>query len=122
MVKDITFDDLDFDVSLSCNPFRRYIGYILDDVIVGYIEYNDIYDTIDIVNVFVKEDFRRRGIGFSLMDYLINHGFDKKNITLEVNVNNKGAINLYRKCGFVVTAIRKGYYNGVDGYLMERLL
>lgn len=122
MVKEVSFDDLNFNISMSCNPFRKFIGYILDGVILGYIEYNDIYETIDIVNVFVREDARRRGIGFSLMNYLIVNNSDKRNITLEVNVNNRSAINLYEKCGFVITAIRKGYYNGVDGYLMERVL
>ena len=41
-------------------------------------------------------------------------------ITLEVNKENIPAIKLYRKLGFKDVAIRKGYYNGVDGILMER--
>ena len=41
-------------------------------------------------------------------------------LSLEVNINNQFAIKLYNKYGFEVVVIRKGYYNGVDGYLMER--
>ena len=43
-----------------------------------------------------------------------------KSITLEVNKNNIPALNLYKKFAFHEVAIRKGYYNGVDGILMER--
>ena len=42
-----------------------------------------------------------------------------ENITLEVRVSNKVAINLYKSCGFNVVATRKRYYeNGEDAYLM----
>ena len=43
-----------------------------------------------------------------------------KSISLEVNVNNLYAIKLYENFGFKKVAIRKGYYNGIDGFLMER--
>ena len=43
-----------------------------------------------------------------------------KSITLEVNKNNIPALNLYKKFNFNEVAIRKGYYNGIDGILMER--
>ena len=41
-------------------------------------------------------------------------------INLTVVADNESAIRCYEKNGFVKTAIRKGYYNGVDGILMER--
>ena len=43
-----------------------------------------------------------------------------KSITLEVKIDNFPAIHLYEKYGFEKKAIRKGYYNGIDGILMER--
>ena len=43
-----------------------------------------------------------------------------KNITLEVKIDNTPAIKLYKKFDFEEVALRKGYYNGVDGILMER--
>ena len=45
-----------------------------------------------------------------------------KNITLEVKEDNEPAIKLYKKHGFEQTATREGYYNGVDGLLMERTI
>ena len=43
-----------------------------------------------------------------------------KNITLEVKIDNYPAIKVYEDNGFKMVAIRKGYYNGIDGILMER--
>ena len=43
-----------------------------------------------------------------------------KNITLEVKKDNLPAIHLYKSAGFEEKAIRKGYYQGIDGILMER--
>ena len=52
------------------------------------------------------------------MDYFIN--LVDKDISLEVRENNDPAIKLYKKYGFEEVAVRKGYYNGIDGLLMER--
>ena len=46
--------------------------------------------------------------------------FVKKDITLEVEETIESAIHLYEKNGFSKKAIRKGYYQGIDGILMER--
>ena len=39
---------------------------------------------------------------------------------LSCKKSNDSAIHLYEKYGFEKKAIRKGYYNGIDGILMER--
>ena len=44
-----------------------------------------------------------------------------KNITLEVNINNKNAILLYNSLGFKEATKRKGYYNGEDALLMLKV-
>ena len=119
MIKEISFESLkDFNIKETTNPFTKYIAYV-DEKILGYIEYNDIYETIDIVNIFVKENKRREGIGEKLLRFLMNENKDKNNITLEVNKENEPALNLYKKLGFKIVGTRKGYYKGIDGYLME---
>ena len=45
---------------------------------------------------------------------------EKKDITLEVKKDNYSAIKVYESKGFETKAVRKGYYNGLDGLLMER--
>ena len=41
-----------------------------------------------------------------------------KDITLEVNINNIPAINLYKKYNFEEVGIRKKYYNNVEDALI----
>ena len=46
---------------------------------------------------------------------------DLKDITLEVNINNTSAINLYKKYNFKEVGIRKKYYNNLDDALIMTL-
>lgn len=109
----------DIKSDLINNPFSHYIVY-LDNSIQGFINYYLMYDRIEIANFNVLDKYQHQGIGTKLLEYLINKYTGKvNNITLEVRCDNK-AINLYQKWGFKKTAIRKDYYNGIDGILMER--
>lgn len=105
------------------NPFMRIVVYLIDDKVVGFINYYEIYDRIEIANFNVLDYFQNKGIGTCLINFVIDKYKEKcKNITLEVRKDNKNAINLYKKVGFVEKAIRKNYYNDVDGILMEKEL
>ena len=90
--------------------------------IIGFINYYDLYDRFELSYIEVKSEFRNKKIGSYLIEHLIKIGTERniENITLEVNINNINAIKLYKKYDFKEVAIRKGYYDGVDGYLMER--
>lgn len=105
------------------NPFSNYLLYILDNKIVGFINYYMIYERLEIAEFNVLEEFQNKGFGNELLDFLIEkyHGI-KTNITLEVRCDNEKAIYLYEKKGFKKKALRKNYYNGVDGILMEKEL
>ncbi len=48
----------------------------------------------------------------------ITNDYTVDNITLEVSMLNKNAINLYEKLGFKKIAVRKNYYKDSDGILM----
>ncbi len=101
------------------NPYTHYLIY-QDNEIYGYINYYLIYDRIEIANFDVLKDYQNKGIGTKLLGYLIDKYKDINNITLEVRCDNDIAINLYKKMGFKEVGRRKGYYNGIDGILMER--
>lgn len=105
---------------LENNPFSKYMLYLIDNKIVGFINYYLMYEKIEIENFNVLLDYQNKHIGTNLIKYLIDkyNGFD--NITLEVKENNSKAIHIYEKMGFKKVATRKGYYNGIDGILMER--
>lgn len=124
MIKEVSSKDLSLfndDLNISDSPFRKRIGYYIDDVIVGYLIYDLLYDRVEIVNIYVLDKYRNNKIGTLLLKYLVDLCEKNNiiNITLEVKVSNVYALNLYNNFGFVKKAIRSGYYNGEDGYLME---
>lgn len=117
-VNDITYLNCLSDYKVTLNPFNKIIGYYINDLLVAFLDYSVMYEKIEINYIFVVNEYRRKNIAYNLIKYIIdNYKFD--NITLEVNINNINAINLYKKLGFKVISIRKNYYDGIDGYLME---
>ena len=105
---------------LENNPYGYYLILIEEDKITGYIYYSDIYERAEINRFEVKITHRNCGKGNELLKHLIEKL--QKNITLEVKQTNASAIHLYEKNGFKKVAIRKGYYKGIDGILMERTM
>ena len=91
---------------------------MIDNKAVGYLYYSDIYDRCEINQIEVEKIHRNCGIATKLIKKLTETV--DKSITLEVRVDNYPAISLYKKFNFVEKAIRKGYYKGIDGILMER--
>lgn len=111
--------EADVKKELSTNPFAKYLVYLDSNKVIGYIYYSDIYERCEINQIEVMLDKRNCGIGTMLIKELISSV--NKGITLEVRIDNYPAIKLYEKFGFEKKAIRKGYYNGVDGILMEKI-
>ncbi len=99
------------------NPYFKLL-VIEDNEVIGYLYYSEIYERIEINQIEVEESYRNKGYGTKLLDYLINNS--DKSITLEVRKDNYPAIALYKKFNFKEVALRKNYYNGIDGILMER--
>ena len=117
-IKDIDFINSLSDYKVTLNSFSNVIGYYINDKIIGYLDYSVMYEKIEINYIFVIDEYRRKGFAYSLIKYVIDK-YNFENITLEVNVNNVSAINLYKKLGFKIVGTRKKYYDGIDGYLME---
>jgi len=106
------------DISVN-NPYLR--GIILEkNKKMGFILYEDIYDRAEIDYIYIFPKYQNKKYGSKILSYLIKVLNDRKNITLEVNVNNEFAIKLYKKYGFKIISIRKKYYKNEDGYLMIR--
>lgn len=115
-------NEMDIVNDFESNIFSKYFIYLEKSNIIGFINYYDLYDRFEIANIVVLKNKRNKKVGSNLMQHLINIGIEKeiKNITLEVRTDNQNAIMLYKKYGFEDVAIRKSYYNGIDGILMER--
>lgn len=71
------------------------------------------FDTADVMNVSVKEDYRRKNIAFDLLNKLFDEGrkIGVKDFTLEVRAGNNPARKLYEKLGFVLEGMRPGFYS-----------
>lgn len=103
---------------------NKVIGYIMcrvEDSIVLSFPLRRIKRG-HIVSFAVLPEYRRRGVGSRLLKEAINalkeiyHCVD---VYLEVRISNHEAINLYRKFGFTVAQIKRGYYrDGEDAYEM----
>lgn len=102
-------------------PISIVIVYEDNDKIVGFLHATVLYEIVDIINIVVDHDHRRQKIASSLIDYLLSElTSDVKLMTLEVNVNNHGAIKLYELFGFEIVNKRENYYGDQDAYLMGR--
>ena len=116
---DNTFIDKDLVIDeLENNPFAKILVLIENNEVIGYIYYSDIYERAEINQFEINEIHRSCGKGNFLLKKMIEAV--EKDISLEVRENNIPAISLYEKNGFEKKAIRKGYYKGIDGILMER--
>ena len=78
------------------------------------------------MNVAVSPDYRRQGIGESLMvalgETLAQKGIES--LTLEVRASNEAAISLYDRLGYTQIGRRPNYYTdpGEDALIMRKEL
>ena len=106
------------------NPASMYIVAIDEqNNVVGYAGIWQPIDEAHITNIVTKKDKRKNNVATKMLEKLIEIVKQRnlKNITLEVNVNNVPAINLYKKYNFEEVGIRKKYYNGIDDAIIMTL-
>lgn len=104
------------------NENSKYVVAKLNDEIVGFAGIKIIIDEADIMNIAVRTDKRKLGIGSLLLENLVSLARNLKctSITLEVNENNLPAIRLYEKFNFKKIGLRKKYYNNTDNAIIMR--
>ena len=80
--------------------------------VAGYVSTARALDEIQIINVAVRADRKRRGYGKALLDALDLYceGNSIEQISLEVRESNSAAIALYEKCGYINAGLRKNFY------------
>ena len=102
------------------SPYVKYIEYIEEDKVLGYLEIRLVDGVLDIMNLFVNEEDRRKGIATELMNKMIQEE-NYSRIMLEVNENNDSAIRLYNKLGFKEISLRDRYYGEDTAIIMEKV-
>ncbi len=85
--------------------------------LVGYVIAKITYPETHILNLTVKKNFRKKGIGKSLIELIISEARlrSSENILLEVRVGNFEAQSLYEKYNFQIIGTRKNYYESENG-------
>ena len=81
--------------------------------IAGYIVARETAGELHINNFAVRSEFRRRGIGATLLNQVLDEARQRKATAafLEVRSSNHSAQALYEKCGFRAIARRVNYYS-----------
>jgi len=101
---------------------HRAVGEHGRQYIVGLTGFWIIAGEAHIINIAVRQPYRRQGIGELLLISLIDLAIEKdaQLITLEVRASNNAAQSLYYKYGFNIKGIRRGYYsdNREDAVIM----
>ena len=101
------------------------LGLELANLIIGICVLHVIHDEAQINYFVVSKNFRKRGFGSYLMNYLIK-SCEKLNINkllLEVSQSNLIAENFYSSFDFSTVGLRENYYkDGSDALLKEKKL
>ena len=91
--------------------------YVLENL-SGFFVIQDGLDDSFLMNIVVDKSLRGKGLGKKLLKKCIE--ITKNNrILLEVEENNKSAINLYKSFGFKEISRRKNYYKDKTAIIME---
>ena len=106
-----------FNTEIKNDVFSKIIVFE-HDKILGFISYSIIYERAELNYIAVDKQYRKQGIAKELMNYMIEDIKNLDNITLEVDIKNEAAIQLYKKFGFEIEAKRENYYDDSDAYLM----
>ena len=94
------------------NRLSLWLVSLDGEKVTGYVGSQTVLGWTDLMNIAVHPDYRRQGIGETLvralMDKLKEQGSEC--LTLEVRASNDSAKALYYKLGFQEVGRRKNYY------------
>ena len=107
---------------LKDNEYARYLCLELNEQVIGYMGLWFILDEGHITNIAITPNYRGQRWGEflmrSVMEKMAEQGMER--MTLEVRVSNSSAQSLYKRLGFTIAGVRKGYYadNQEDAIIM----
>lgn len=88
------------------------LGIRIDGQLVAYMAFSLIADEMEILNLAVHPDYRKKRLGSALMDraFAICRTKGVSKSFLDVKESNIPAIAMYRKYGYEQFGVRKRYY------------
>ena len=95
------------------NELSLWLVAVEDGRVLGYVGSQTVLGESDMMNLAVRPDFRRRGIGRALVEALCEALRVEKavSLTLEVRASNEAAKALYAALGFTSVGCRPRYYS-----------
>lgn len=98
--------------SLSATGMMAWVAES-EGAIAGFLVARRIGGDLEILNLAVRPEARRRGIGHALIQFAFAWGkqFDAKSTFLEVRASNRVALRFYKQHGFEETGRRPLYYS-----------
>jgi len=91
-------------------------GYVLrapSGAVAAFCTVWVVQDEVHINNVAVDPEHRGRGVGLSLLRFVLRLAAElgARRATLEVRRSNAAALKLYKRLGFQVAGVRRNYYS-----------
>jgi len=116
-------EDAPFELLLLADPSEKLVKEYLrrsqcfiainnDEVIGVIVLIRTRPETIEIVNVAVREDHHNKGIGKKLVLFAIDKAREQNMKTIEIGTGNCGwsQLALYQKCGFRITGVDRDFF------------
>ena len=103
----------------------KVVVLFLSSLVVGICVFHVVLDEAQINFFVINQNYRKKGYGTHLMNYLIKQCeiLNINKLLLEVSLSNTTAEKFYSRFDFRTVGIRKNYYkDGSDALLKEKNL
>src|SRR2546428_15345 len=131
IIRPLTCDETaPYDLLLLADPSREIVDEYLNrgvcfvsesnnEIVGEFVLIPTVSNTMEIINIAVKEEYQGRGISKSLIEKAIDEAKKLKVKTIEIGTGNSsvGQLLLYQKCGFRISGIEKDYF--INNYAEE---
>ncbi|HEX5038193.1 MAG TPA: ribosomal protein S18-alanine N-acetyltransferase [bacterium] len=120
----LAIESASFPTPFTINLFRMELNlnvahlFVIrkDGKVIGYIDFWRVGPEVHLITIGVQPDFRRRGVGTKLIEFML--GEARKNrvetVSLDVRPSNAAGLKLYQKFGFRQAGVRRRYYQDND--------
>ncbi len=107
--------EIDFSRMIMALDYENTAGFIVVWLAPGEVQIN---------NIAVAPEHRRKGIALSLIGHVCDEAFHpgREKVILEAREDNIPALKLYAMAGFTRTGHRPDYYGNSGAILMEKRL
>jgi ribosomal-protein-alanine N-acetyltransferase len=91
--------------------------------VIGFICFRNVEEESELLNICVRPDCRRLGVGRKLMRFYVEFSRQRgiETLHLEVSSSNQPAIRLYQSLAYESSGLRKNFYQGrLDALVMTK--